>query len=50
MLRVNPVSLNAISYNAVITALEIIRDGSAPVYETTVTEGTHIYLKKYVYK
>ena len=27
MLRVDPVSLNAISYNAVIRALEIIRDG-----------------------
>ena len=31
MLRVNPVSLNAISYNAVIRALEIIRDGHAPI-------------------
>lgn len=30
MLRASPVSLNAISYNAVIRALEIIRDGRIP--------------------
>lgn len=30
MLRANPVSLNAISYDAVIRALEIIRSGRAP--------------------
>jgi hypothetical protein len=30
MLRASPVSLNAISYDAVIRALEIIRDGRVP--------------------
>lgn len=30
MLRASPVSLNAISYNAVIRSLEIIRDGRIP--------------------
>jgi hypothetical protein len=30
MLRASPVSLNAISYNAVIRALEIIRNGRIP--------------------
>ena len=30
MLRANPVSLNAISYDAVIRALEIIRSGRIP--------------------
>ena len=31
MLRANPVSLNAVSYDAVIRALEIIRSGRLPI-------------------
>ena len=31
-------SLNAISYNAVIRALEIIRDGKTPIYKSTVIQ------------
>lgn len=35
MLRASPVSLNAISYNAVIRSLEIIRDGRIPESKDT---------------
>lgn len=45
MLRVEPVSLNAISYNAVIRALEIIRDGGrghiAPSSSSSHNNHTH---------
>ena len=37
MLRVSPVSLNAISYNAVIRSLEIIRDGKIPTYKSSIS-------------
>ena len=40
-MRVSPVSLNAISYNAVIRALEIIRDGKVPHSKTNNSNSSN---------